>query len=128
MPHTPSGDVATQVADALVAKLCMVEVIQASENHDELMDTTSRLTGDLAEQALERFDAVLRKRLSAARRAGQLPRRTDGIPISQLVRLLREAARGLATNARPEEPWRTSVHTLTRLTLDDEHEERRRDE
>ncbi len=114
----PSGDLAAQVAEALIAKLHMVEVIHASEHYDELMETTSRLAGDLAAGALDRFDGLVRKRLTAARRAGHLPARTDAVPVIQLVRLLRQAAGGVAVaEARSDVAWRSSVHTLTRLTL-----------
>lgn len=117
----PSGDLAAQVAEALIVKLRMVEVIHASEHYDELMETTSRLAGDLAAGAVDRFDGLLRKRLTAARRAGHLPARTDGISVVQLVRLLRQAAGGVAVAAaRSDDAWRARVHTLTRLTLFDE--------
>lgn len=117
----PSGDLAAQVAEALIVKLRMVEVIHASEHYDELMETTSRLAGDLAAGAVDRFDGLLRKRLTAARRAGHLPARTDGISVVQLVRLLRQAAGGVAVaEARSDDAWRARVHTLTRLTLFDE--------
>jgi TetR/AcrR family transcriptional regulator, mexJK operon transcriptional repressor len=110
------GDVAAQVAGALAAKLGVLETIQASEHHDELMETTSRLAGDLATAATERFDAALAKRLRAARRNGELPTRTGEVPITQLVRLLRESASGIA-KAATDDAWRPRVEALTRLAL-----------
>ena len=117
---TPGQDVVTQVGCALVAKLRIpVELIGASEHHDELMETSSRLAGDIASAALERYDALLHKRLAAARRAGDLPRRTDGMPITHLVRLLRESAGGIAQGAL-ENPdnWQARLTALVRLILD----------
>ena len=120
---TAGQDVATQVAGALVAKLRIpVELIGASEHHDELMDTSSRLAGDIAAAALERYDALLHKRLTAARRAGDLPTRTDGMPIARLVRLLRESAGGIAQGAlQKPDNWQARVTALVRLVLDKEH-------
>ena len=120
--RAPGQDAATQVAGALVAKLRIpVELIGASEHHDELMDTSSRLAGDIAAAALECYDALLHKRLTVARRAGDLPSRTDGMPVTHLVRLLRESAAGIAQGAM-ENPdnWQARVTALVRLVLDKE--------
>ena len=117
-----SLDLPAQVAGALVAKLRIpVELIGASEHHDELMDTSSRLAGDIAAAGLQRYEALLHRRLSAARRAGELPARTDGVPVTQLVRLLRESASGIAEGALANpDNWQARVTALARLVLQKE--------
>jgi AcrR family transcriptional regulator len=114
--EAPDSDVAGQISCALIAKHCVIETIHASDHHDELMEATSRLAGDLATSATEQFDGLLRRRLTAARRAGELPARTDGVAVAQLVRVLREAAAGVAKSST-DDSWRGRVETLTRLTL-----------
>jgi AcrR family transcriptional regulator len=111
---------ADQVADALIAKMRIpVEVIGPSDHHAELLDTSSRLAGDLAAEAMERYDVLLHKHLAAARRDGLLAPRCAELPVGQLVRLLREAAGGVAGAAleRPER-WRDRLRTLVHLVLD----------
>jgi TetR/AcrR family transcriptional regulator len=113
---------ADQLADALIAKLRLpVEVIGASEHAAELLDTSSRLAGDIAEGFIERYDGALQRRLAAARKAGELPARSAAIPITQLVRLLRDSATGIGlSTADSAEPWRQRIRSLTHLICDQE--------
>jgi AcrR family transcriptional regulator len=117
-----AGSLADQIAAALIAKLRIpVEVIGASEHHDELLDTSSRIAGDIAAAAGERYQAVLATRLRAAKRSGELAPDAAVMTTPDLLRLLTDAAFGIAKGALADPagpgPWQARVRTLVGLLL-----------
>lgn len=113
-----AGSIGDRVLRALEAKsLRVVELVAASPHGAELVETSSRVCGDIAAAKEERFSKLLADALRRAVEAGTLDLEGAGVSAAAAADLLVQASHGLKASAASPALYRRRLADLVRVLL-----------
>jgi AcrR family transcriptional regulator len=112
------GSIGDRVLSALEAKsLRFVELVAASPHGAELVETSSRVCGDIAAAKEERFAKLLADALRRAAEDGELDLEGAGVSAAAAAELLVQASHGLKASAASPALYRRRLADLVRVLL-----------
>lgn len=113
-----AGPVGERVLRALEAKsLRFVELVAASPHGAELVETSSRVCGDIAAAKEERFAKLLADALRRAAEQGELDLEGAGVSAAAATELLVQASHGIKSSGASLALYRRRLADLVRVML-----------
>ena len=112
------GPIGERVLRALEAKgLRFLEIVAATPHGAELVETSSRVCGDIAAAKEERFAKLLADALRRAGADGELALERAGLSAAAAAELLVQASRGVKASAASPAAYRRRLADLVRVLL-----------